>query len=71
MFNTKMGLKVARITKEAQTALLKCPWKGNVRELQNVIERAMILTTGDAIDLDSLPHDIRSAGAAIPEFREL
>jgi two-component system, NtrC family, response regulator AtoC len=68
MFNKKMGLKIARITKEAQTALLKCPWKGNVRELQNVIERAMILTTGDAIDLDSLPHDIRSAGSAIPEF---
>jgi two-component system response regulator AtoC len=70
LFNKKMGLKIARITREAQTVLLKCPWKGNVRELQNVIERAMILTSGDAIDLDSLPYDIRSAGSAIPEFTE-
>jgi two-component system, NtrC family, response regulator AtoC len=67
-FNKKMGLKIARITRQAQAALLKCPWKGNVRELQNIIERAMILTAGDAIDLDSLPHDIRSTGSTIPEF---
>jgi two-component system response regulator AtoC len=36
-----------------------------VRELRNVIERAMILTTGDAIILESLPYDIRVAGARI------
>jgi two-component system response regulator AtoC len=68
LFNKKMGLKVTRITREAQTALLNYPWKGNVRELQNVIERAMILTTTDAIDMDSLPDDIRASGFAIPEF---
>lgn len=68
LFNKKMGLKVTRITREAQTALLNCPWKGNVRELQNVIERAMILTEGDAIDLDSLPDDIRASASGIPVF---
>jgi two-component system, NtrC family, response regulator AtoC len=68
MFNKKMGLKIAHISKEAQAALLKCQWKGNVRELQNVIERAMILTTGDTIELSDLPHDIRNAGAVVPEF---
>ena len=59
IFNKKMGLKISHISRDAREALLKCPWKGNVRELQNVVERAMILTVGDAITLECLPSDIR------------
>ena len=70
-FNRKMGTKVGSITREAQEALLNYRWKGNVRELQNVIERAMILRTGDAITLESLPYDIRVAGLrTIPDAEE-
>ncbi|MBI5238621.1 MAG: sigma-54-dependent Fis family transcriptional regulator [Deltaproteobacteria bacterium] len=67
-YNRKMGMEVATIGREAQEALLVYPWKGNVRELQNVIERAMILTVTDAITLESLPYDIRVAAAKIPDF---
>ncbi|MBI5249852.1 MAG: sigma-54-dependent Fis family transcriptional regulator [Desulfomonile tiedjei] len=70
LYNRKMGRSVARITREAQDALLGYTWKGNVRELQNVVERAMILTTGDAITLESLPHDIRVSTSRIPGFTE-
>ena len=66
IFNKKMGMKIGGITSEAQEALLNYSWKGNVRELQNVLERAMILTAGDSIDLDSLPYDIRVATAKVP-----
>ena len=59
IFNKKMGLKISHISRDARKALLNCPWKGNVRELQNVVERAMILTLGDAITLECLPSDIR------------
>jgi two-component system response regulator AtoC len=59
IFNKKMGLKISHISRDARKALLNCPWKGNVRELQNVVERAMILTPGDAITLECLPSDIR------------
>jgi two-component system response regulator AtoC len=62
-FNEKMRLKVKGISREAQDALLNAPWKGNVRELQNVIERAMILCAGSQITLDCLPHDLRLLGA--------
>jgi two-component system response regulator AtoC len=62
-FNEKMRLKVKGISREAQDALLNAPWKGNVRELQNVIERAMILCAGPQITLDCLPHDLRLLGA--------
>ena len=35
--------------------LMKYPWKGNARELENVIERALALSSGDQIDLADLP----------------
>lgn len=59
-FNRKFLLNVSSVSKEAQEALLSAPWRGNVRELQNVIERAMILCEKDVITLDCLPHDIRA-----------
>ncbi len=66
ILNKKTGLKIRGITSEAQEALLNYSWKGNVRELQNVVERAMILAVGDSINLDSLPYDIRMAKAKMP-----
>ena len=69
IFNKKMGLKISHISRDAREALLKCPWKGNVRELQNVVERAMILTVGDAITLECLPSDIRVSDRGGPILR--
>jgi len=66
ILNKKTGLKIRGITSEAQEALLNYSWKGNVRELQNVVERAMILAEGDSINLDSLPYDIRMAKTKTP-----
>ncbi len=37
------------------------PWPGNLRELRNVIERAVILAPGDKIDLNDLPDTLRGA----------
>jgi len=48
------------ITREAMTALVKYKWQGNVRELENAVERAFILS-GDEIDPESLPPKIRLA----------
>ena len=42
------------------------PWKGNVRELDNVIERAMILGEGEWITLADLPGSLIDDGTAIP-----
>jgi len=41
--------------------LMSLPWKGNVRELDNVIEHAMILGDGDWITVENLPRALRSA----------
>jgi len=49
------------IAPEAVDALVAFPWPGNVRQLENVIERAMVLCAGDRIELDHLPLDLRRA----------
>ncbi len=68
LFNEKMGLKVKGLSVEARDALLNYPWKGNVRELQNAVERSMILSGGESITLETLPHDVRVAATNVPEF---
>lgn len=49
------GREITGITPEALSILEAYSWPGNVRELENIIQRAVVLTTGDVIDVDSLP----------------
>jgi transcriptional regulator with GAF, ATPase, and Fis domain len=50
-------------------AMLKAfPWPGNVRQLENVIERAVIIATGGTITLDELPDEVK-AGPQSTDFR--
>ena len=51
---------VTDIDKEAVQRLCDYEWKGNVRELENVIERAVILAPGSIITVSDLPSKIRS-----------
>ncbi|MGI8543137.1 MAG: sigma-54-dependent transcriptional regulator [Aridibacter sp.] len=53
------NLTEKQITKEAMSVLLNHRWQGNIRELQNAIERAFILS-GDEIDVESLPPRIKN-----------
>ncbi len=55
-----MGKRISTITTQALKALRAYPWPGNIRELQNVIERAIILARGE-VTLDELPEGLRSA----------
>jgi len=54
--------KIKTVDTEAMKALISYEWPGNVRELRNVIERAVILSDGDKIDLSVVPDKIKSAG---------
>ncbi len=57
-FNKSLGRTVRRISPEAQRLLLAYRWPGNIRELKNVIERAMILSTSDELLPLHLPREI-------------
>jgi formate hydrogenlyase transcriptional activator len=50
-FARRMGRRIESIPSTTMDALVRYAWPGNVRELQNVIERAVILTTGPALQV--------------------
>jgi two-component system, NtrC family, response regulator AtoC len=56
--NARMGLNIQDITPLAMQALLAHPWPGNIRELKNIIERAMLFCDECAIDLPHLPPEL-------------
>src|SRR5438034_1883775 len=51
----QMNKAIDSITSEAMDALVRYPWPGNIRELQNFIERAVILTNSNVLQLPALP----------------
>src|SRR5579883_1281763 len=57
-FNKSLGRNVRRISPEAQRLLLEYSWPGNIRELKNVVERAMILSNHEELSPDHLPYEI-------------
>ncbi|TAK94208.1 MAG: response regulator, partial [Verrucomicrobia bacterium] len=54
-FNMVMGRAVKGFSRAARQQLLAHQWPGNVRELRNVVERALILDTGNEVQAGSLP----------------
>ncbi len=59
-FSQKMGKRITGIAPDCLACLLAHNWPGNVRELRNIIERAVILTTGDQLALESLPLELQT-----------
>jgi len=67
-FLDKHGSK-SEIAGEALEALKGYPWKGNVREMENVIERAVLLSHGGTIHLHHLPEEFQTL--SVPSDRAL
>jgi DNA-binding NtrC family response regulator len=59
-FTQKNHKNINDLTTQCRDILMKYPWPGNVRELKNVMERAVILSTTDKIDMHVLPERILS-----------
>ncbi len=60
IYAAKIGKRVIAISPQAMEALTTYRWTGNVRELENVVERAVVLAAGEIIGVDDLPHEIRT-----------
>ena len=60
IFARKNGKAFSEITPEALRALVRYPWHGNVRELENVLENVVVLNNDTAVAPDYLPERIRS-----------
>lgn len=63
----KLGRRELRLTSGFVQQLQRHPWKGNIRELKNVIERAVILADGPELTPDLLPfdEDVTASGEAL------
>jgi DNA-binding NtrC family response regulator len=57
-FNPRMGLNINDVSPKAMQALSAHDWPGNIRELRNVIERAMLFCDEAAIDVSHLPAEL-------------
>lgn len=61
VFTTKTNKKIKRISADYLEALKLHSWKGNIRELRNVIERSIILVDGEELTVDSLPNEFQQS----------
>jgi len=57
--SAELGQSVRTVTPAALAILESYRWPGNIRELENVIERALVLGSGEVFDVDALPPDLR------------
>jgi len=56
--NPRLGLNVIDVTQPAMEVLRDYNWPGNIRELRNTLERAMLFCDGEKIDVSDLPLDM-------------
>ena len=60
----RLKRRVLGVDAAALRALMSAPWRGNVRELENVLERAVLLAEGDVLGTADLPAELAGAGLA-------
>jgi two-component system response regulator AtoC len=64
--NEKVHKRVTRVPPEVLEHLVRLPWGGNVRELENVLTRAVVLAPGEVLLSEHLPSEIGSGGPEKP-----
>jgi len=63
-FAAEHGRPALTFTPRALATLVQAPWPGNVRQLENLVERAVVLSTGSTLDLHDLPAALQTASPA-------
>ena len=66
-FNERLRRRVTRLSPEAAAAFEGYAWPGNIREMENVLERLVLFSEGEVIDLEDLPDELRASEAAGPD----
>jgi len=65
-YNRRLGKRVERIDDDALALLVEYGWPGNIRELENLMERSVLFADGPTIQLASLPDSLRETGTPPP-----
>ena len=73
-FGRRMGKAIKFIARYAMDLLINAPWKGNIRELANFIERAVILTRGEELDVPTAElrssREMVACGGSLSTFHQ-
>jgi DNA-binding NtrC family response regulator len=64
-YNRRTRKNISSISPEVKKALMEYDWPGNIRELENTIERAVVLSKGNEIEVESLVYHGISAGSSL------
>ena len=64
-FAGRMSKRISKISRDAMDTLVHYPWPGNIRELQNFIERAVLLTKGEVLQIPQMPSRTMNAIEAV------
>jgi two-component system response regulator PilR (NtrC family) len=59
------------VSPDALALLEQYAWPGNIRELENVVERALVLGSGDILEVDALPPNVRGTAEATADAVEI
>jgi formate hydrogenlyase transcriptional activator len=59
----RMGKQITSVSRQAMDMLTNCPWKGNIRELANFVERAVIITSGEELQVPT--SELRSCSDTV------
>jgi len=68
-FNRKLDRQVKQIDSDVQEMFLQYDWPGNIRELENLIERLVLMAVGETIVLDDVPTELKMA-ATVPQVHQ-
>jgi two-component system response regulator HydG len=71
LYADRNGRRVLGLSRAAADALVRHDWPGNVRELENTMERAVVLSRGDAVEAEDLPVEVRSGGSATTDGKSV
>jgi transcriptional regulator with PAS, ATPase and Fis domain len=70
-FNHKFNKDLFEISAEAMAALEAFPWPGNLRQLENVLQHAVLVSSGTELRFEHLPAAVREHAAPINGYEEL
>ncbi|MEE9208524.1 MAG: sigma-54 dependent transcriptional regulator [Gemmatimonadota bacterium] len=66
LFNERLGKSVTGISSVAMKKLMSYSWPGNIRELENLVERSMVLADGEKITPADFPESVKNPQAGMP-----